>query len=216
MLNSQNLLAVAALAGASVAQSSSSTSLDCSQSVSYFIANAPTIVPELSPYLNDPFSKPVQTLTNGDVITLPPNTLANPSAFVEVLCEAAADIPASLLPEFQSFGQGLLSYGSVHISEYDAFVTDCVTTGPVASETISYLNNLLTGTGLLCAPTATASSNGTVPITTAFPTVTGGSNATASSTLATSIPTAAAAHNPTGVLAGAAAMGGLLGAAIML
>ena len=211
----ENLFALAALVGVSVAQSSSSTSLDCSQSVSYFIANAPTIAPELSPYLDDPFNNPLQTLTNGDVITLPPDTLANPSAYVQVLCEAAAELPASLLPAFQSFGQGLLSYGSVHISEYDAFVTDCVTTGPVASETISYLNNLLTGTGLLCAPTETpgSSSNGT--ISSPFPTATGSSNGTASSTLATSIPTAAAAK-PTGVLVGAAAMGGLLGAAIML
>ncbi|KAF2965154.1 hypothetical protein GQX73_g8413 [Xylaria multiplex] len=213
MFNTQNLFTVAALAGVSLAQSP--TSLDCSQSVSYFIANAPTIPPELSTYLNDPFYNPVQTLTNGDVITLPPDTLANPSAYVNVLCGVAAELPSSLLPGFQSYGKALLGYGSSHIVEYDAFVTDCVTTGPVASATISYLNNLLTGTGLLCQPTATpgASSNGTVS-TTPAPTATG-SNSTASNTLATSVPTAAAAK-PTGVLVGAAAMGGLLGAAIML
>ncbi|KAI1361596.1 hypothetical protein F5Y08DRAFT_314243 [Xylaria arbuscula] len=213
MFNTQKLFTAAALAGASMAQSS--TSLDCSQSVSYFIANAPTMGPDLTPYLEDPFNNPVQTLSDGSVTTLPPDTLANPSGYVEVLCGVAAELPPSLLPEFQSYGQALLKYGSSHISEYDAFVTECVTTGPVASATISYLNNLLTGTGLLCQPTATpgASSNGTIS-TAPFPTATG-ANSTASSTLDTSIPTAAAAK-PTGVLVGAAAMGGLLGAAIML
>ncbi|KAH8156536.1 hypothetical protein CIB48_g11707 [Xylaria polymorpha] len=204
------LLPVAALAGASLAQSYPDPSA-CSASRSSFIANAPTFPPELTPYLEAPLFSGGQTAP-GATATLPPDTLADPSAYVEVLCSVAAELPSSLLPAFQTWGSGLLSYGSVHISQYDDFVTQCVTTGSAAATITSYLNSILTATGGLCQPTSApgGESNGTA--STPAATVTG---ANSTSTSATLVPTAAAAR-PTGVLVGAAAMGGLIGAVALL
>ncbi|KAI1313788.1 hypothetical protein F5Y03DRAFT_405240 [Xylaria venustula] len=214
MYNNKMRLPVAALAGASLAQSFTPNP-SCSASLTSIRDAAPTMAPALSPYLYDILSSRVLTVS-GAVTTLPPDTLADPEGFVELLCDAVPEIPSSVLPDFQSWGQALLSYGSVHISEYDNFVTECVTTGAAAATLTSYLNNLLTGTGGFCQPTATATpgsaSNGTVSATPA-PT-SSGSNSTTTG-YPTSIVTGAAAK-PTGVLIGAAAVGGLLGAAILL
>ncbi|KAI0185770.1 hypothetical protein EV127DRAFT_440608 [Xylaria flabelliformis] len=205
------LLPMAALAGVSLAADSAV----CSASRATFIAGAPTFAPELAPYLDGPLGGGSGATTSGAYAstTLPPDTLADPSGYVSVLCSVAADLPSSLLPAFESWGGALLKYGSSHISAYDDFVTDCVTTGPAAATITSYLNELLTGTGgigSLCEPTSApvSSSNGTYPTGTGsiHPTATG------SSTL---IPTAGAAR-PTGVIAGAAALGGLMGAVALL
>ncbi|TRX96976.1 hypothetical protein FHL15_002282 [Xylaria flabelliformis] len=205
------LLPMAALAGVSLAADPSV----CSASRAGFIAGAPTFAPELSPYLDAPLGggKGATTTATYASATLPPDTLADPSGYVSVLCSVAAELPASLLPAFESWGGALLKYGSSHISQYDDFVTECVTTGPAAATITSYLNELLTGTGgigSLCEPTSApaGASNGTYPTGTGsiHPTATG------SSTL---IPTAGAAR-PTGVIAGAAALGGLIGAVAML
>ncbi|KAI1746951.1 hypothetical protein F4782DRAFT_552860 [Xylaria castorea] len=202
------LLPVAAFAGVSLAADSAA----CSASRAGFIAGAPTFAPELGPYLDGPLGGGSGATTTAAFAstTLPPDTLADPEGYVSVLCSVAAELPASLLPEFQSWGGSLLKYGSSHISQYDDFVTDCVTTGPAAATITSYLNNLLTGTGGLCSKPTSApggASNGTASAT---PT---GTNSTHTS--ATLIPTAAAAR-PTGVLAGAAALGGLIGAVALL
>ncbi|KAI0438750.1 hypothetical protein F4803DRAFT_569345 [Xylaria telfairii] len=204
------LLPMAALAGASLAQSYPDPSA-CSATKSSLIAAAPTYDPELSSYLDGPLGSGVRTAP-GATTTLPPDTLADPSAYVEVLCSVAAELPSSLLPAFQSWGSGLLSYGSVHISQYDEFVTQCVTTGPAAATITSYLNSILTATGGLCQPTSAPGgvSKGTASMPAATAT---GANSTSTST--TLVPTAAAAR-PTGVLVGAAVMGGLIGAVALL
>ncbi|KAI8944017.1 hypothetical protein F4801DRAFT_573125 [Xylaria longipes] len=213
MYNKKALLPVAVLAGASLAQ----TTLDqsaCDSIRNSFIANAPTAAPELLPYVAAPLgigNSATSTAANAST-TLPPDTLEDPEGYVSLLCSVAADIPSSLLPEFQSWGSGLLSYGSVHISDYDAFVTECVTTGAAAATITSYLNSILTGTGGLCQPTSAPGSAPNGTLSTPAPTATG-TNST--STSATSVPTAAAAR-PTGVLAGAAALGGLIGAVALL
>ncbi|KAI0912900.1 hypothetical protein F4823DRAFT_579142 [Ustulina deusta] len=211
MYNTKVLFPVAALASVSLAQSYADPA--CSETISSFLAGAPTLPAALSPYFYNSAATPVQT-ASAATSALPPDTLADPEGYVELLCSLAAELPSSVLPDFQSWGMGLLSYGSVHISEYDAFVTQCVTTGEAAATITSYLNSILTGTGGLCQPTATpgGAANGTIS-TTLAPTATG-TNSTAS-TSATSFVTAAGTR-PTGVLAGAAAMGGLIGAAILL
>ncbi|KAI0432246.1 hypothetical protein F5Y09DRAFT_302534 [Xylaria sp. FL1042] len=203
MHSTKALSSMAALAGVSLAQTFTSAP-GCQESVTSLINGAPPMPSDLASYLNPVFDDP----------SLPPDTLHDPAAFVSALCSAAPTFPKSILPEFQSWGTGLLSYGSVHISEYDAYVTHCVTTGTAAASITSYLSSILDGTGGLCQPTATpgASSNGTIS-TTPAPTATG-TNSTSSATT-TSVVTAAAAR-PTGVLISAAAAGGLLGAAILL
>ncbi|KAI0459495.1 hypothetical protein F5B21DRAFT_511219 [Xylaria acuta] len=203
MYNNKILLPVAALAGASLAQSFSSDQSACAASTSRLIAGGPTLPAELSPYLAGPLGggNGATTTSAYASTTLPPDTLADPDGYVSVLCSVAAELPSSLLPPFQSWGSGLLKYGSSHISEYDAYVTECVTTGPAAATITSYLHSILTGTGGLCQPTSAPG---------------GASNGTAStSTSATLVPTAAAAR-PTGVIAGAAALGGLIGAVALL
>ncbi|KAI0466843.1 hypothetical protein F4859DRAFT_286157 [Xylaria cf. heliscus] len=204
------LLPVAALAGASLAQNYPDPSA-CSSSRSAFIAGAPTYAPALEPYLGSALGSGVRTVAVATT-TLPPDTLADPEGYVDALCSIAAEIPSSLLPDFQSWGSGLLSYGSKHISEYDDFVTQCVTTGEAAATITSYLNSILTGTGGLCQPTSTPGSTASGTLSTPAATATG-TNST--STSATLVPTAAAAR-PTGVLFGAAAMGGLIGAVALL
>ncbi|RWA04913.1 hypothetical protein EKO27_g10188 [Xylaria grammica] len=185
------LLSVAAFASASLAQSYPHP--ECTSSISSFVSEAPSLPVALSPYLSSPLGG--STKTSGTVTTtLPPDTLADPEGYVELLCSAAAEVPSSLLPEFASWGSGLLSYGSAHLTDY--------------------LNNLLTGTAGFCQPTATpgGASNGTISATPA-PTATGSTNSTTGAP--TSVVTGAAAR-PTGVLVGAAAMGGLIGAAALL
>ncbi|KAI1418841.1 hypothetical protein F5Y12DRAFT_721563 [Xylaria sp. FL1777] len=201
---------IAALAGASLAQTFASQG--CSATFSSLRDGGPTLPAALSPYLAGAMS-PVQTIS-GTPTTLSGDTLEDPEAYVELLCGVATELPSSVLPDFYTWGADLLSYGSVHISEYDAFVTQCVTTGAAAATITSYLNSILTGTGGLCQPTATpgGAPNGTVS-TTPAPTATGTNSTSSVST--TSVVIAAAAR-PTGVLVGAVAMGGLLGAAILL
>ncbi|KAI0799204.1 hypothetical protein GGR55DRAFT_670404 [Xylaria sp. FL0064] len=203
MHSTKVLSSMAVLAGVSLAQTFTSAP-GCQESVSSLIAGSPPMASDLAAYLEPVLNDP----------SLPPDTLHDPAAFVSALCSAAPTFPKSILPEFQSWGQGLLSYGSVHISDYDAYVTHCVTTGTAAASITSYLSSILDGTGGLCQPTATpgGSSNGTA-LTTPAPTATG-TNSTSSAT-ATSVVTAAAAR-PTGVLMSAAVAGGVLGAAILL
>jgi hypothetical protein len=213
MYSTKVLFGVVAFAGASLAQSFLDPT--CTQIESSLIAAAPTMAPELSAYLAGPIG--LASTTNSGLqsaaaatATLPPDTLADPEGYVELICGIAAELPSSLLPDFQSWGAGLLSYGHAHMSEYDAFVTQCITTGEAAATLTSYLNSLLTATGGLCMPTATPSgaSNGTASITSA-PTATGTNSNT-------TYPVTAAAARPTGVLVGAAVMGGLIGAAALL
>ncbi|KAI1147788.1 hypothetical protein F4825DRAFT_436252 [Nemania diffusa] len=216
MYNNKVFLPMAAFASASLAQSYYSPAV-CSASVLSLIGAAPTYAPALEPYIGSALGEGTRTATLAQT-TLPPNTLDDPEGYVSVLCSIAGELPSSLLPEFGSWGSALLSYGSVHISEYDDFITKCLTTGEAAATLTSYLNSILTGTGGLCqatsAPVTTSIGTLSTPAPTTAPTATvTGSNSTAiSSTL---VPTAAAGR-PTGVIAGAAALGGLIAAVALI
>ncbi|KAI0904068.1 hypothetical protein F4823DRAFT_616339 [Ustulina deusta] len=210
MYNNKVLLPVAALAGTSLAQSYYEPAV-CSASVVSLVAAAPTYPPELEPYLGAALGGGTRSAELATT-TLPANTLEDPEGYVAEICSVAGELPDSLLPAFQSWGSGLLSYGSVHLSEYDAFITKCITTGEAAATLTSYLNSLLTATGGLCQPTTAPGSAPNSTLSTPAPTATG---INSTSTPATLIPTAAAAK-PTGVLAGAAAIGGLIGAVALL
>ncbi|KAI8952526.1 hypothetical protein F4801DRAFT_541154 [Xylaria longipes] len=210
------LLSVFTLAGTALAQSSTSKDPACLASFTRFRKEVPTIPPALHSYLDNllpdgPVTAPSQTTALGG------DTLANPEGYQEVFCSIASGLPVSLLPDLKSYGAGLLSYGSVHLGEYDAYVTNCVTTGEAASTILSQIHAMFTGTADLCQLTTSAvapggSSNGTYPATPA-PTAT--SSNTNHTSLTTSIPFAAAAK-PTGAFVGAVAIGGLLGAVAML
>ncbi|KAI0450493.1 hypothetical protein F5B21DRAFT_490678 [Xylaria acuta] len=211
MYNTKVLLSVAALAGTSLAQSPTTTDAACLASLGAF-ADAPTPGPALISYLSDAVGT-AQVTAPGETTALPDITLEDPIGYQNLICSIAGELPASLIPEFQSYGSGLLSYGRAHLSLYDAYITNCITTGEAAATLTDQLHSMLTATGGLCQTTSTAtpggSSNGTYPTGTgSLPTPTGSS----SSTL---VPTGAAAR-PTGAVVGAAAIGGLLGAVALL
>ncbi|KAI0869553.1 hypothetical protein GGS24DRAFT_493682 [Hypoxylon argillaceum] len=200
-----------ALAGASLAQMVPHSV--CVSSRLSIITAGPTLPPALSPYASYLVGPATPTDPTATVTPLP-DALGDPDYYISLLCSVAAQLPSSARYDFSTWGAGLLSFGSAHISEFDAYVTDCVTTGEAAIPIISSLNNLLTGTGNLCQYTAAPSgvSNGTMS-TTATQTATG-PNST-SSTSATSVVTAAAAR-PTGVFVSAVAIGSFIGAVCML
>ncbi|KAI0798760.1 hypothetical protein GGR55DRAFT_554221 [Xylaria sp. FL0064] len=216
MYNAKVLLSAAALAGSSMAQSATPTAFStnsaaCAASLTSF-TDAPTPAPELASF----FASVVGTgpvTAPGETTALPDFTLEDPDGYQALFCSVAAELPASLIPDYKSYGEGLLSYGSAHLSQYDAYITDCITTGSAASSLTSALHKMLDATGGgMCQTTSTAapggSSNGT------YPTGTGSYTVSPSST-STLIPTAAAAR-PTGAVLGAAALGGLLGAVALL
>ncbi|KAF2964092.1 hypothetical protein GQX73_g9462 [Xylaria multiplex] len=212
MHSTKALLSVASLIGMALAQNDLDP--ECTRTISSLIAEGPTIPAVLSPYLVSAVGDTVRTVATA-TITSPPDTLADPEGYVQLLCSVAGELPSSLLPNFESWGAELLSFGSAHISIYDAYVTQCVTTGEAAASITSYLNALLTGTAGFCQPTATLGNtpNGTIS-TTPVATATYVTNST------TSIPTTSvitgAATKPTGVFVGAAAIGGLIGAVALL
>lgn len=193
-----------ALAGTSLAQSSTSQDPECSATSTRFRKEVPTIPPALDSYVESllgdgPVTAPSQTTALGG------DTLANPDGYQEIFCSIASGLPASLLPEFKSYGAGLVSYGSAHLSEYDAYVTNCLATGEAASTLLSKIHAMFTGTADLCQVTTTAA---------ATPTATGSNNSTNPATSTSMVLTAAAAK-PTRGFVGAAAIGGLLGAAML-
>ncbi|TGJ82866.1 hypothetical protein E0Z10_g5897 [Xylaria hypoxylon] len=216
MYNTKVFLSVATLMGTSLAQIPTGvyTASSCVAILSGF-TDVPTPAPALASYisslvLDGPVTAPGQTTA------LPGFTLEDPVGYQDLFCSIASDLPESLVPEFQSYGLGLLSYGSVHLSEYDAFVTECITTGAAASTLTSELHKMLTNTGGLCQAPSTTTPAGSYP--------TGSSNGTSSTgtgsfstptSSATLIPTGAAAR-PTGAIVGAAAIGGLLGVVALL
>ncbi|TRX88465.1 hypothetical protein FHL15_010655 [Xylaria flabelliformis] len=212
MYSNKVLMPLAALAGASVAQTVASSICDVSKSG--LMSGGPTVAPELEPYLGTALGGSVgasATSTSGSASTTePPTLLSDPEKYVNELCSIAATLPSSLLSDYQSFGAALLAHGSSQLVAYDNYVTDCITTGTAAASITSYLNSILTGTDPLCQATSTpVTSAASYPVAT--PT---GYNSTTNSTT-TSIPTAAAAR-PASVVAGAVAMGGLIGAAILM
>ncbi|TRX88839.1 hypothetical protein FHL15_010298 [Xylaria flabelliformis] len=210
MYNTKILFAVAALSGTSLSQKSDSQfcSADAQSLVSLF-AQAATIPPSLSSYLAPNPGTPTGSATITTSAAQTPDFIGH----AQFLCQVITELPSSLLPDFQTYAYDLLSFGSAHSSVYEAYITNCVPEPEAASMT-NYLNYVFTATGDLCqsTPTPTGAPNGTYP-TSHYPTATGSYVSYQNST--TAVVTAAAAR-PTGALLGAAAMGGVLGAAVML
>ncbi|KAJ3580217.1 hypothetical protein NPX13_g359 [Xylaria arbuscula] len=217
MYNSKAILAVAALAGTSSAQfstrltSGATQDPTCAESLASF-SDAPTPDAALVSYLEAVVTGPITA--PGESTPLPDFTLEDPDGYQAFFCSLAGELPSSLLPDYAEYAQALVSYGREHIDQYYAYVTDCITTGEAAATITSQLSTMLLGTGNPCeSTTATATptggaSNGT------YPTGTGSYTAQPTGT-GSPIPTAAAVR-PTGVVAGAAALGGLLGVVAML
>ncbi|KAI1364796.1 hypothetical protein F5Y08DRAFT_305774 [Xylaria arbuscula] len=208
---SSKLMLLAALAGTSLSQKS-----DSEFCASYFTSFASIMAVEQP-------TTPAAILSfiaSNTISSLPTATIQmqaelNPANHQAQLCSLATALPSSLLPDLQTLAAGLLSFGKAHSSDFIAYVTDCYPEDEVAA-TSSYFESVF-------APTATAqgcdimttaapgsASNGTY--VTAAPTATGASNGTTTTSL---IPVAAAVR-PTGALFGAAAVGGILGAAALL
>ncbi|KAI1145123.1 hypothetical protein F4825DRAFT_457822 [Nemania diffusa] len=144
--------------------------------------------------------------------TAPPITVLDFASHASELCELATELPPSLLPEFRTYASGLLAFGKSYSNEHIAYVTDCAPESEVASRS-SYLEFVFTATGNFCTetPAPGSTSNGTYPTPT--PTAT---SYQPSSNSSTSLVVTAAAARPTGACLGAAAMGGILGAAALL
>ncbi|KAI0856338.1 hypothetical protein F4860DRAFT_529295 [Xylaria cubensis] len=196
---------LAALVGTSISKAQQFPDPACGMLAENLIEAAPTIPPALSSYIA---SQETNSPSPGDLLRDPP-------AYVEQLCGLAGSLPQSLLVEFQGWGSSLLNYASVEISAYDNVVTKCITTGTAAASITSYIHEIAESPGKLCQPTSTPTGGSGAVSVTPYPTVTG--NGTNPGTVGpnTSIPIAAAVR-PTGVLAGAVAMGGAVGVAALL
>ncbi|KAI1200184.1 hypothetical protein F5X97DRAFT_341016 [Nemania serpens] len=201
MYNSKLLLSVIALTGTALSQKSDAefcTSLE--SSFFSLIVAAPTTPAAILSFI----------ATNTQIPALP--TTFDPMSHQTQLCAIASALPSSLLPEFQTLASGLLDFGREHSSDLVEYITDCLPE-PTAASVSSYIDYVFTATGNICQETPAPGSgapNGTYPTATGtgsvYPT------ATSSSLL---IPTAAATR-PTGALMGAAAIGGIIGAAALL
>ncbi|KAI0549961.1 hypothetical protein F4679DRAFT_544340 [Xylaria curta] len=208
MYSTKIFLSIAALAGTSLSQKSDSQfcSAFFTSLVSIIEEDAPMTPPAILSFLAS------QTETVSPTTTAPPLTYLDFASHAQELCHIATELPSSLLPEFQTYAAALLEFGKDHSSEHIAYVTDCAPESEVASRT-SYLDYVFTATGNFCTetPAPGGASNGTYPTPT--PTATSSYPGLNSST--TLIVTGAAAK-PTGAYLGAAAVGGILGAAAMI
>ncbi|KAI1756265.1 hypothetical protein F4782DRAFT_485518 [Xylaria castorea] len=211
MYGSKFLLALAALADASLAQTFPDPA--CSSLANELLLAAPTIPAAVASAFGGQGGSPSVD-----------GLLSHPDAYVEQICGVVGSLPSSILPEFAIWGSSLLNYASVEISSYDAVVTKCIATGTAAASITSFIHSIASAPGALCQPTSTSTpsgGNGTAHIThystaTPYPTATHSGNGTSHTGVpTTSIPTAAAAR-PTGAFVGAAAIGGLLGAVALL
>lgn len=207
MHNAKVLLFVAVFAGASMAQTTTAAFPDpaCETSVFALLGAAPTTPPEIESALLEYYPEGADS-TNGAL-------LLSPSAYVSTLCSIATQLPAPVLSQFGSWGSELLEFAATEISSYDWIITKCVTTGEAAASITSYIHSIASHPGELCHVEASPT-NGTTSIA-PYPTPTG--NGTTSSTkLPTSSISLAGASMPTGVFAGAAAVGCILGAVALL
>ncbi|KAI8632049.1 hypothetical protein F5Y19DRAFT_492959 [Xylariaceae sp. FL1651] len=140
----------------------------------------------------------------------PPLTTLDFASHAQELCAIATELPSSLLPDFKTYADQLLSFGKSHSSEHVAYVTDCSPPDEVASRS-SYLEYVFTATGNFCAgQTPTPGGSPTDACPTPTPTVTSSYAGFNSTTTATTSFLTAAAAKPTGALLGAIAMGGVL------
>ncbi|KAI0096579.1 hypothetical protein GGR51DRAFT_568310 [Nemania sp. FL0031] len=208
MRSTKILFPIAALVGTSLSQKSDSQfcSAFFTSFVSVILEEAPATPPAIVSFLTES----VETAT--PTTTAPPLTTLDFASHALELCEIATELPSSLLPTFQTYAAELLSFGRAHSSEHIAYVTDCAPEAEVSSRS-SYLEYIFTATGNFCeeTPAPGGASNGTYPTPT--PTATSSYASLNSST--TMVVTAAAAR-PTGACLGVAAIGGALGAAVLL
>ncbi|KAI0425286.1 hypothetical protein F5Y09DRAFT_322122 [Xylaria sp. FL1042] len=202
-MHSTKIFALAALTGLSLAQKSDSEF--CSAFFTSF----------LSVILNSDAPTPTAIVSflaqKTPTTTAAPLTTLDFASHAQELCELATELPSSLLPEFRTYASDLLEWGKSHSSEHIAYVTDCAPESEVASRS-SYLEYVFTATGNFCTetPSPGGASNGTYPTPTPTATTYPGSNSS------TTMVVTAAAARPTGACLGAAAMGGILGAAALL
>ncbi|KAI1300899.1 hypothetical protein F5Y03DRAFT_363244 [Xylaria venustula] len=203
-MHSTKIFALAAFAGLSLAQKS-----DSAFCAAFFTSFLSVIEVSDAPTPTGIVSFLAQ---QSPTTTAPPLTVLDFASHAQELCELATELPPSLLSEFSTYAAELLSFGKEYSSEHIAYVTDCAPESEVASRS-SYLEYVFTATGNFCTETATpgGSSNGTYPT----PTPTATSYPTGSNNSTTLVVTAAAAK-PTGGCLGAAAVGGILGAAALL
>ncbi|KAI1756295.1 hypothetical protein F4782DRAFT_550152 [Xylaria castorea] len=205
MYSLKALFFVAAFAGTSLSQKSDAEycSSKMSSFFSWVVAEGPTTPAAVLSFL--------ATQTNSKA---PLNTFG-PEAHGEEICSIYSELPPSLLPQLQTYITSVLSFGNANSDVLIGVATDCVPQDQVASVT-SYIHSMLTPTGNQCeaTPAPGGAANGTYP-TSPAPTATSSYSSPGNSTYPTSIVTGAASR-PTGVLLGAAAIGGVLGAAAML
>jgi hypothetical protein len=203
MYNSKVLLSMAALTGASLAQSSSTVGdLECTQSYVDILKGAPTPPSELASAITSYGSGVAQSASVTD---------PNPLAYVTDVCSFGSQLPSSLQSDFSSYATQVISYLSVSSSQIDAVITNCLATGQEAAAYTSFVNALATHTGPLCD--ATSAPNSTTSGGVSPTSSTAGTTSSAAGTM--SVSTDAAAR-PTGILAGAAAAAGFLGAVALL
>ncbi|KAI0452183.1 hypothetical protein F5B21DRAFT_484360 [Xylaria acuta] len=208
MHSTKILLSIAVLASTSLSQKSDSQF--CSAFFTSLVSIIEEEAPKTPPAILSFFAQ--STDTTSPTTSAPPLTTLDFASHAQELCEIATELPSSLLPDFQTYAEALLSFGRARSSEHVAYVTDCAPEEEVASRT-SYLDYIFTATDNFCeqTPAPGGASNGTYPTPT--PTATSSYAGLNSST--TLIVTAAAAK-PTGAYLGAAAVGGILGAAAIL
>lgn len=200
-------LSVATFAAASIAQTSTLfPDPACSSSRSAIIAAAPTIPPNVNSALLD-ISPNGADPAGGDL-------LLNPASYVSSLCSVAGKLPSPVLSNFGAYGSALLEFVATEIDSYDGVITKCIATGEQGASITSYIHSIASYPGELCKAQSTPS-NGTASIT-PYPTPTSNGTATTSAGLPTSSISLAGATMPTGIFAGAAAVGGLLGAVALL
>ncbi|KAI1197755.1 hypothetical protein F5X97DRAFT_343396 [Nemania serpens] len=205
MYASKVFIFLAAFAGTSLSQKSDAEfcASKMSSFFSWVMAEGPTTPAVVLSFL--------ATQTN----SRPPLSRFGPESHGEEICSIYSELPASLTHEFQTYITSVLSFGRANSDVLIGVATDCVPEQNVASVT-DYIHDMLTPTGNPCHPTPTPGSvaNGTYP-TSPAPTATGSYTSAGNYTYATSVVTAAAAR-PTGAFLGAAAIGGVLGAAALL
>ncbi|KAI1338600.1 hypothetical protein F5Y15DRAFT_122330 [Xylariaceae sp. FL0016] len=172
----------------------------CISSAQSIIAEVPSVTGALSTYLDNYYSTAVITET-------------------AVLCTQTPDVPSSLSSSYSSYDQAASSWYADNSDDIEELATVCATeTGELATQ-LTIALDYLTAVSAMCAsfsatatPTSSMGSSKTSSESEATATSTdSGSDATSSST-----PDTAAAVRPTGVIVGAVAAAGILGAAIAL
>ncbi|KAI2623645.1 hypothetical protein GGS21DRAFT_494155 [Xylaria nigripes] len=207
LFNSKAFLSAALLLGSALGQTTTTTAgnnAECTRSYASILASAPKP--------NSQLASAITSFAGGLRQTGAPHNNLNP---VSEACALSSGLPQSLRSDFDAYVTKVISFVSVSSSEIDALITNCVATGEQGARYTSLVNSLATHTGPLCQ--ATGGTTGTTGTGTQTTAVTGGTSIVGTSTTAatTSVPRGEGAK-PTGVLAGAAAAAGALGAAILL